>query len=917
MKKFILIIFTLGCISSNAQVKIYTADSGLYSIENLARYFVGRGVVITNITFAGKIAAFGQFDDKGGSVGLKKGIILTTGKAIEAQGPNDNATKSTLWNQYSDDDLNVLASPNITNIDAAILAFDFIPLADTLKFRLVYGSEQYNFTNNTSVVNPLGIFLQSETDLTKRNIAKFSGQAGSTIINLQTIKPGGETNWGQNPTLPGVNMDFFVANTAYNTNIQYNGYTIPINIKEPVDKCKKYHIKIAIANSQFTTEDSGVLLEQAEFGNAGIASSVSISDSDTIFLCKGGAPPVLTVNGASALDFQWYRNDTLVANTSTSLTPSTSGEYKVMATVSGSCMWQDSVHMKIGKKFPVMLNANPSLVCKNQLVTLTGIFPSSVSGSNIQWSSDPILSFVENSLIQPVSVTGASNKFRFSVQSKGGCIQSDTVTVTRNSTFFTLNPTPNDTICLNSLITLKANQEGIIARSSSEIDTFSLVWKNAARIVVSTQPEFTITPKFSDIYQVNLTSNNGCTDSAQVRINVDSVSFIRLIDKSICPNQPIVLSTSGINIKSYSWRQIGRPGTISGANSITVSPTTTTGYEIKVSGNNNCTANSTSTVTISPLPVYQKSNDTTVCKGSSVNIFVTNTDSLVWKGIGETSTTFIYNSTAAKTFSFTTYSAGKCVKSDSISVRLFSDFVNTIVGANTLCLGKSLTLKALGASQNLWVNTNAASAQIEISPTQNTAFTFIGSNTAKCRDTTIIPIIVKRVQLSDPPYIMASQGGVICPEKRLIDTLYAPQRQGFTYQWQLGNVSIVSSFISVNKAGKYKLTIVDGNGCKVSDSISITIKCKADTIIPKDTVPIEFHIPNVFTPNGDGINEYFEISLLDSNSKIEIFNRWGTSVYQSTNYDNKWDADGMPDGLYYFYLETNKKSFRGWLQIVR
>jgi len=910
-----------------AQVKINPADSGAYSLANLAQYFVGRGVKISNVTFTGNLKAFGQFNDVGSSVGLKKGIILTTGKAQEAEGPNNSRDITTDYYpgvRYDDPDLDILNNPNNV-VDVAALEFDFIPISDTLKFRLVYGSDLYDRAQTDVNTNPLGIFFKPKTGTTFSNIATFSGVNGSTKISVQTINRGPDIEWGQVPTAVGINGGRYIYNTTFSPNIQYNGYTTPIEIKQVVNKCTEYRIKIAIGNSPATGADSGVLLEQAN-SNGGISSSVPISDADTIFLCDGDALPILTTNENSASHFEWYFNDIRVGNTTAILATIFSGEYKVKATISGSCLWSDSVHLKISPKFPLDLKANPALVCKDQLVTLSGTISSSVSGSNLEWSSVPAFPFIKNQFIQTVSVSGLSAKFMLSVTSKGGCTQSDSVTVVRNSAFFTLNPTPNDTICLNSSKTLKASREGIIARPASDTDPFSLLWKNTARTIVSTQTEFAITPKFSDTYQINLESENGCKDSAKVYVQVDSVSFARIKNRVICPNETIFITTSGLNLSSTVWGEIGKLGVISTDNFMSALPKTTTRYTLEIEAFNSrhfspltCKEKDTSEVTISPLPTYQKSKDIAVCRGNPVFIAVQNADNLLWSDANRLSNSFIYSALASKTFLFTVFSANKCEKTDSISVKLFPAFVNTITGKNEVCFGDSIRLSAKGANQHVWLNTAQISASINQLAVESLNFTLVGTNANQCKDSTIFPVKVNKVDVERSDFIVANQSGFICLDKKLNDTLFAPQNNFFAYEWKLGALTLSNPTNTnpVNKVGLYKLTITDAKNCKISDTILVKNKCKPDSIAPTDTIAVQFNIPNIFTPNGDGINDTFEISLLAPNSSIEIFNRWGATIFQSSNYDNSWNANGVVDGLYYFSLLSNAKKFNGWLQIAR
>jgi gliding motility-associated-like protein len=90
------------------------------------------------------------------------------------------------------------------------------------------------------------------------------------------------------------------------------------------------------------------------------------------------------------------------------------------------------------------------------------------------------------------------------------------------------------------------------------------------------------------------------------------------------------------------------------------------------------------------------------------------------------------------------------------------------------------------------------------------------------------------------------------------------------------------------------------------------IEC--DSIVP--TLP--FLIPNTFTPDGNGFNDFFTIQSIPPNTQLTIYNRWGTVVYQSNNYQNNWDGGTCTDGVYYYIVNTpNGKQYKGTLTILR
>ncbi|WP_164111515.1 MULTISPECIES: gliding motility-associated C-terminal domain-containing protein [Sphingobacterium] len=85
-----------------------------------------------------------------------------------------------------------------------------------------------------------------------------------------------------------------------------------------------------------------------------------------------------------------------------------------------------------------------------------------------------------------------------------------------------------------------------------------------------------------------------------------------------------------------------------------------------------------------------------------------------------------------------------------------------------------------------------------------------------------------------------------------------------------------------------------------------------------------FQIPNVFTPNGDGKNDGFVIQGLElfEKKKLRVFNRHGFEVYQSENYRNDWNGQGLGLGTYFYILELERENqknqvIKGYVTILR
>jgi gliding motility-associated-like protein len=105
-------------------------------------------------------------------------------------------------------------------------------------------------------------------------------------------------------------------------------------------------------------------------------------------------------------------------------------------------------------------------------------------------------------------------------------------------------------------------------------------------------------------------------------------------------------------------------------------------------------------------------------------------------------------------------------------------------------------------------------------------------------------------------------------------------------------------------SGGYEMRLIDAMGCEKTYEFSIA----ADMALS---------VPNIFTPNGDGVNEVFYVRNLPDNSRLIVTNRWGQQVYHSNAYSNDWTGGDVADGVYYYQLELPSESITGWVEIHR
>jgi gliding motility-associated-like protein len=108
------------------------------------------------------------------------------------------------------------------------------------------------------------------------------------------------------------------------------------------------------------------------------------------------------------------------------------------------------------------------------------------------------------------------------------------------------------------------------------------------------------------------------------------------------------------------------------------------------------------------------------------------------------------------------------------------------------------------------------------------------------------------------------------------------------------------------------LKVTSDKGCNTSDQVFVKVLKKPA-------------IPNIFSPNGDGIHDKWVISALDTypGCTVEIFNAYGQRIYYSIGYTTPWDGTingkPVPVGTYYYIVDpkNGRQKMAGYVDIVR
>jgi gliding motility-associated-like protein len=260
------------------------------------------------------------------------------------------------------------------------------------------------------------------------------------------------------------------------------------------------------------------------------------------------------------------------------------------------------------------------------------------------------------------------------------------------------------------------------------------------------------------------------------------------------------------------------------------------------------------------------------------------------------------------------------------TVRIVEKYqVASAIDNNQVCVNTSTIVRASGGAVNSYtwrVNgelLNETSASINYTPIVDGDFEFIVTDNSNNSCVISDSVYLKANPIPKPTILIGDKDTLTCYE-----TIKNPVAFTYSFSVDPANLgipdSIVWTFIDgivrdtaslvkeYSKKGNYtaKLKVIF-NGCVGETQLTVKV-CDG------------FFIPNVFTPNADGVNDGFLIRGIDGNGwKLDVFNRWGNPVYSNLNYKNDWDASSISEGVYYYSLKSpdGTNDSKGWVQILK
>jgi gliding motility-associated-like protein len=760
----------------------------------LAQKLAGPGVTVANATFNNcDTNANGIFNVVTSNIGIDSGIILTSGDASGAFGASTVYTG--VNSNFPEPDLDLLTTQAIR--DACVLEFDFIPTGDTIKFNYIFGSAEYQSFTCSGFEDIFGFFVSGPgiSGIFSNGAINIAYIPGTTCpitinsINSSTANPCGST---VAPCAPPNNALFVdnlpIGNTL--TGMAYNGYTLPIQAITNVIPCQTYHMKLAVADASDQVLDTGVLIE------AGSLSSNTIS--------------VATVTGLSAVyPYIVEGCDTAIVS--------------VKRKIYTGSAFADTVDIgSYGSTLPG-IDYNP--------------FPNQI------YFTANMADTQQNFTLWAIQdgITEGPETIYLVVQ--GGCNNSSVDTIVlevRDSLYITLDNT-NIALCLGDSVT-------IIGQADANID---ITWTPSSGVANPNLFYTSIKPTSFGVQTYSVTGQYlTCpTVTRNFTITTDPIPIMKpMANREVCEGDTIMLQVEINPIFNYNlnWSTSNYLTHIDDYNKI-FTGTASQNYTVTaVSPNAGCSTSGSVNVIVWPFVTGNISEDTLVCDGVPVQLFVSGgIGQYLWYPSATLSCSNCPNPVATS-FGTTDYFAvllepHGCQDTLEVTVENHPPFNLQLLNNDTsIYYGDAVTLVAIGAPFYQWSPTAFLSSQIN----------------------------------------------------------------GTTVSTPTEDITYVVTGTSIY------------HGCPQTDTVRIKM------------IHQDIFVPNVFSPNGDGNNDYFKPWAGKQVKTLEfrIFNRWGQEVYSSnsiyTGWDGKFKGANAEAGTYFYTLRITYPSgftnhYKGSLELIR
>ncbi len=632
MKRLLFLLFLISRISFGQNVQ---TDATTYTPQQLIEDILIdsnciENVVVTNVIggdFNNTDQSYGYFDATGTNFPFQNGIVLSTGRLQNVEGPNTTLSDDDAPNWIGDADLEYELQEQNT-INATVIEFEFTAVADRISFRYLFASEEYQENNpNTCQYSDLfGFLIRPINQQQYTNIAVVPNTREP--VKVTTVHPNIPNG------CPATNETYFGSWNNTTAPINFNGQTAILTATADVIPNQTYSVKLVIADEQNYRYDSAVFLEAGSFElNTNLGPDRLIATNNP--LCENETT-VLDATQPGNNTYKWFKDGVeLLTETNATLTIVDAGTYNLEVTLSNNCISYGEIIVEYTAN---PISSNTSIIeCDPNADGLTTYNLTENYVTSALTNNDNVL-VVSNYFVSTNDATQNNNPINtpstFSnsipnqivyarVENQYGCFTIAEISLQTSNSNIVLAPVEmcdditNDGIASFDLTQIQQQIEQLVPVNA--VITFYDSLNSIFNLGTPLTNNYENTIPYNDTIYAEVISNNDCFAIVEIPLVVYDIPEL-LPDESIdyCLNNypaTITLNNGAINSPPFSnytyvWS--------TGETSPTIDVNSVGTYTVTVTNQNNCSNSRTITVlpsniaTIDDIIIEEASNNNTI-----------------------------------------------------------------------------------------------------------------------------------------------------------------------------------------------------------------------------------------------------------------------------------------------------------------
>lgn len=914
------------------------------SASAVASSLSGLGISVSNVQIRCAATQYATFTSSTSTgLGINQGLLLTTGTAV---GIGSSATTFLDTNvpnganpvgfQNVDAQFPVLNGilPTVSSVnDACEVSFNLVPNCNLINLNYVFASDEYpTFSANscppvTNSIYDIFAFIisgpnPSGGNYTNQNLAFVPGTTQPVTIHSVS---------------PFCNSGFYV-NNENGTSIAYDGHTTPFTAAIDVIPCQTYTMKLQIADGGDAAYDSGVFIEYQSFS---CVNSV-INTSPNKIVCPS---QLTTITATNATSYTWATNPPTTINYINDSTIVIAPLVTTTVTVNGYAGCSPATQTLSSKKVIITVNPPTNINFDNtytQHATCDGnngrfrvALPiNAVTGGYSPYSFD----FNNSGVFSPnkTFTNLFSGTYTVTVKDSKGCTFSKDYTINNTPGISTYTKTIDSATC--NLNNGKILINTVIGGTSPYTYTFNNGVATTNNSITGLQP--------NSNYKINIVDAIGCkfVDSVVIK-NFPSPEKVYLSSfKDTCglAKGKVVVDSVRLGTTPFTY-YFG--GSTNGTTNTSISNLLSNyRYIVKVVDANNCVRQDTIRVDLIAPPIVDAGPTQTLCIGTELILegkILQGANNAIWEtnGLG-----IIENPNSLRTkyapapseqqgnqIAFTLKSTDhfpKCqqaVSSTSISIETnpVASFTSDSIKMCLPFFAKINNYSSNNSASYKWyidstfINSNEILNK-EITKPGKYSVSLVATTANGCVDSIFVKN--KIIAVKQPSSVFYVETNI--PTVNELTTFFNGSTNADSYIWNFGDNSPIVTTENTEHiyeiADEYDVVLIaneEMNFCSDTSLIRIVV-----------SPTIRVYIPATFTPNGDGLNDTFKIVGQGIQStEIRIFNRWGETVYQTSengiNWDGKVNGAILQDAFVYKLtvkdIDNNEYNYKGTITIVK